>query len=346
MRKQILSKRRSWRCLLFVLTTIMVAPISLTWDVITGSSAIAADNEAPLNFSFTLEAPGQKVLVDDFRLHVDCRGEGETTVLFEAGLGGSSIEWIPVQELVAERARACIYDRAGYAWSDPSPFSSHAVELAREADLMLDRIGANGPLLLVGHSFGGFIVRELALRRETDMVGMVLVDASHEDQLSRLESLAGKSMMPRGTSFVVSPVQVPESLPEDLQRKVKAFSRMRKTYTALHSEMQYFRESAMQVRRDRTLVHFPVVVISRGLDLYPDDELGRKKTAIWKELQEDLATLSSDSTLIVASESGHHIHTEDPALVAAVINNILDAQVAAAAGKSDMPTDKIDDTGQ
>ena len=315
----------------------------LALAIVVGSQAMAAEKEEPLDFSFTQEAPGQKVPIDDFRLHVDCQGEGEATVLFEAGLGGSSMEWIPVQQLVAEHARACIYDRAGYAWSDPSPFPSHAVELSREADLLLDRIGATGPVLLVGHSFGGFIVRELALRREADMIGMVLVDASHEDQLSRLESLAGKTMMPRGTSFVVSPAQVPDSLPENLQRKIKAFSRMRKTYAALHSEMQYFRESAMQVRRDRTLVHYPVVVISRGLDLYPADELGRKKTAIWKELQADLATLSSNSTLMVATDSGHHIHTDNPALVAEVINDILAAQIQPETGTAIKPLDNADD---
>lgn len=298
-----------------------------------GSQATAAENEEPLSFSFTLEAPGQKVSIDDFRLHVDCHGEGDTTVLFEAGLGGSSMEWIPVQELIALRTRACIYDRAGYAWSDPSPFPSHVVELAREADLLLDRIGARGPLLLVGHSFGGFIVRELALRRAADMVGMVLVDASHEDQLTRLEPLVGTNIMPTGKSFVVSPVQVPESLPEELQRKIKAFSRMRKTYAALHSEMQYFRESSMQVSRNRTLVSYPVIVISRGLDLYSADELGRKKTAIWNELQADLTNLSSDSTLIVASDSGHHVHTDNPALVAAAIIDILDTQAQTDAGQ-------------
>lgn len=314
-------KQCSVRCLFSLLVLLITV----------GSQVIAAEGEEPLNFSFTLEPPGQKVSIDDFRLHVDCQGEGDTTVLFEAGLGGSAMEWIPVQQLIALQARACIYDRAGYAWSDPSPFPSHAVELAREADLLLDRIGAKGPLVLVGHSFGGFIVRELALRRATDMVGMVLVDASHEDQLSRLEPLVGKDIMPTGRSFVVSPVQVPESLPMELQRKIKAFSRMRKTYAALHSEMQFFRESAMQVSRNRTLVNYPVVVISRGLDLYSADELGRKKTAIWNELQADLTALSSDSTLIVASDSGHHVHTDNPALVAAAIIDILDAQAQAEA---------------
>lgn len=289
--------------------------------------AMAADDTAPLDFSFTQQAPGEKILIDGFRLHVTCVGEGEVTVLFEAGLGGSSMEWIPVQQLIAGKARACIYDRAGYAWSDPSPHPSHADELSREASIMLDKIGATGPILLVGHSFGGFVIRELALRRQNDVVGMVLVDASHEDQLIRLEKLSGKNMMPRGNSFVVSPVQIPDALPLDLQRKIQAFSRMRKTYAALHAEMQYFRESAEQVRRDRILSSYPVTVISRGLDLYPSDSLGQQKTAIWKELQSNLTGLSTQSRLIVAANSGHHVHTDNPELVAKAIEEILDARV-------------------
>ena len=285
---------------------------------------LAAQDDRPLDFSFTLDAPGEKVVIDEFRLHVNCQGSGDTTVLFEAGLGGSSLEWIPVQQRIARRTRACIYDRAGYAWSDPSPNRSDARSLAREADIMLHRVGANGPLLLVGHSFGGFVVRELAILRQSDMIGMVLVDASHEDQLVKLEKLVGRNMMPRGNSFVISPPTIPESLPNELQRKVKAFSQMRKTYAALHAEMQYFRESADQVRTDRAGVDYPIIVVSRGLDLYPSDKLGAEKTAIWEELQDDLLALSSRSERIIATHSGHHVHTDNPELIIRVINKILD----------------------
>lgn len=285
---------------------------------------LAAENDEPLSFAFIQDAPGERVVIDDFRLHVVCQGEGDTTVLFEAGLGGNSMEWIPVQNQVAQRARACIYDRAGYAWSDPSSHPAHAVALAHDADTLLEKINVIGPLVLVGHSFGGYVVRELAQLRSADMIGMVLVDASHEDQLTRLEKLDGKTMMPRSSNFVVSPSSVPESLPIELQRKIKAFSRMRKTYTALHSEMQYFRESASQVRRNRVVVDYPVTVISRGLDLYESDVMGVEKTAIWEELQQDLATLSSRSSRIVATHSGHHIHTDNPAIVVKAIFGILD----------------------
>ncbi|MBX2879292.1 MAG: alpha/beta hydrolase [Granulosicoccus sp.] len=285
----------------------------------------AESDDEDLSFAFTLDAPGEKILIDGFRLHVDCMGQGDTTVLFEAGLGGSSLEWKPVQQLIAGRARACTYDRAGYGWSDPSPFPRHARAMAREADLLLDKINADGPLILVGHSFGGFVVRQLAQRRVSNMVGMVLVDASHEDQLERLEAAGGKSMMPRGSNFYISPASVPESLPRDLQRKIQAFARMRKSYAALHAEMTYFRESADQVKQDRQLQEFPLVVISRGRDLYAQGDEGRQKTAIWKELQQDLGAISAQSTFVLAEGSGHHVHADDPQLVASVIESILDS---------------------
>ncbi|MFK7892106.1 MAG: alpha/beta fold hydrolase [Granulosicoccus sp.] len=286
-------------------------------------ASLAAD-DTTLNFSFTKNVPGEKVAIDQFRLHVDCQGSGSVTVLFEAGLGGNSMEWKPVQDVVAEHARACIYDRAGYAWSDPSPYPRDARTLAHEAHILLQQIGVEGPLILVGHSFGGFVVRELALIRRDDMLGMVLVDASHEDQLARLETLGGRSMMPRGTNFYVSPVEVPDSLPKELRRKIQAFGRMRKTYSALHAEMTYFRESASQVSQDREKVDYPLVVLSRGLDLYGNDDLGRRKTQIWDELQADLTAISTRSTLVRAEGSGHHVHTDDPALVASTIKTLID----------------------
>lgn len=298
------------------------------WSVtlfLASSHWVTAADEKPLSFAFTQNAPGQKIMIDGFRLHVDCVGSGDTTVLFEAGLGGSSIEWKPIQQSLSTRVRACLYDRAGYAWSDPAPFPRHARELARESDILLREIGANGPLILVAHSFGGFVVRELSHIRQKNMIGMVLVDASHEDQLHRLEKAAGKSMMPRDDSFVVSPIDVPDSLPDELKRKIQAFSRMRKTYAALHSEMTYFRESAEQVRRGRKTVDFPVIVIRRGLNLYSNDRLGLQKTAIWNDLQEDLVSLSTDSQLVVAEGSGHNIHTDQPELIVAQVIAILES---------------------
>src|ERR1044071_8339292 len=65
--------------------------------------------------------PGSFVQVGDHRLHLDCRGHGSPAVIFDSGLGSSSLDWVRVQPDVARVTRACVYDRAGYGWSDPGP---------------------------------------------------------------------------------------------------------------------------------------------------------------------------------------------------------------------------------
>jgi len=285
-------------------------------------SVLAADDK-PLSFDFTRSMPGQWVQLEHFRLHVDCQGSGPVSVLFEPGLGGSAFEWQPIQQALSSTARVCVYDRAGYGWSDPSPHPRFADQLASEADQMLTALNINGPLILVGHSFGGFVTRLLAKRRADDMLGLVLLDSSHEDQLATLEQLDGKSRMPRDSSFVVSQVDIPQALPRDIQRKIAAFGRMRKTYAALHAEMSYFRRSADQVRAARRVFDFPVVVVQRGRDLYANTQQGNSKTAIWQTLQEDMVSLSSVGRMVTAADSGHHIHADQPQLIISIIEQLI-----------------------
>ncbi len=283
----------------------------------------AADNE-PLDFGFIKNPPGTLVAFEHHRLHADCQGQGEITVLFEAGLGGSAMEWIPVRDKISTRTRTCIYDRAGYAWSDPSPYPRVARQLALEASAMLKKLALNKSLILVGHSFGGLVIRELAALPDISVKAMVLVDASHEDQFDRLQIAGGKAMMPTGQHFVLAASDVPDNLPVEIKRKVKALSRMRKTYSATHAEMSLFRESARQIRRIRTKVDYPVTVVSRGRDLYADTQADTNRNTIWQQLQSDLVTLSSDGRFVRADKSGHHVHVDDPALIVRIIEGLLD----------------------
>jgi len=267
---------------------------------------------------------GRLVQFKHHRLHVHCIGSGDTTVLFEPGLGGSALEWVPIQEAISQRARACIYDRAGYAWSDPSPFPRNARYLAREARKLLQELELTESLVLVGHSYGGIIVRELAQQMGSSVAALVLIDSSHEDQFSRLEASGGKSIMPTGTNFVISPIEAPENLPNDIKRKIKAFSRMRKTYSATHAEMAEFRRSATQLKSARTTVDYPVTVVSRGLNLFTDTDSSVDRDAVWQELQNDLVSLSSDGRFVKAHTSGHHVHSDDPALIVGILDGLID----------------------
>ena len=114
-------------------------------------------------------------------MHVKCDGAGAPTVVFDAALGGSSISWAWVQPEIARTNRTCVYDRAGYGWSDAGPFPRTAGQMVDELRTLLDRSGVRPPYLLVGHSFGGLIMRIFAARYRSDVVGLVLVDPAHPE---------------------------------------------------------------------------------------------------------------------------------------------------------------------
>ena len=287
---------------------------------------LAATEEEPLDFSFIKSPPGKFIQLESHRLHVTCVGEGPVTVLFEPGLGGSAFEWHLIQQQIAEQAVACVYDRAGYGWSDPSPFTGNVRQLASEANQMLDQVSDSKKLILVGHSFGGFVVRMLAKYRQQQVIGMVLVDASHEDQLERMETPGKTKILPSGNTFVINRTNIPDNLPKETGRKVAAFLRMRKSYVATEREMRSFRESVNQVKLLDDNYSFPLTVIHRGLNPMSIEKDGEERHRIWGELQQALARLSSDGEVIVAQQSGHHVHIDEPKLVIDAIINMLNKE--------------------
>lgn len=129
--------------------------------------------------------PGRLVDVGGFRLHINCSGEGTPTVVLDAALGGSSISWTLVQPSIARLTRVCSYDRAGFGWSDPGPFPRNAGRIADELRTLLARDDVRPPFVLVGHSFGGFVMRIFATRYRADVAGLVLVDPAHPEDWVR-----------------------------------------------------------------------------------------------------------------------------------------------------------------
>jgi pimeloyl-ACP methyl ester carboxylesterase len=129
--------------------------------------------------------PGRLVDVGGFRLHLNCSGRGTPAVVLDAALGGSSISWTLVQPEIAGLTRVCSYDRAGFGWSDPGPMPRTAGRIADELRTLLDRGGVAPPFLLVGHSFGGLVMRIFARRYRAEVAGLVLVDPAHPEDWVR-----------------------------------------------------------------------------------------------------------------------------------------------------------------
>ena len=262
--------------------------------------------------------PGRLVDVGGHRLHLWCIGAGTPAVILDAGLGGSSPEWGFVQPDIGRFTRVCSYDRAGMGYSDPGPSPRTARRNANELAELLDRSGIGEPVVLVGASSGGFNVRVFASDHSKHVAGLVLVDASHEDQVHEVPRLA-RFVPLLSTLGVLRLLGVSFGLPvESLAPSARQFARATRFraagYKAAADEIMHIRESASQVRSSRRKLTVPVVVVTgaRGAD------------TTWRQLQRDQVSLSDSGCQIVAQQSGHVVSIDQPEVVVDAIRRAVE----------------------
>jgi pimeloyl-ACP methyl ester carboxylesterase len=118
---------------------------------------------------------GKMVETGGPRLHLHVSGAGNPTVILEAGIAATSVSWQLVQPPVAAFTRVMSYDRAGLGWSDLGPQRTLR-EIVDELRRALAAGAWLGPYVLVGHSFGGLVVRAYAAWHPEEVAGLVLVD--------------------------------------------------------------------------------------------------------------------------------------------------------------------------
>ena len=282
-------------------------------------------------------APGQRVDVGGYRLHVHCVGEGNPTVVLDAGLGGFSLDWSLVQPELAATTRVCAYDRAGYGWSDPSPHARTPSQIADELHTLLVNAGIQGPYVLVGHSAAGKHVRLFASRYPQAVVGMVLVDARHEsvDTNRSPEALAGEHTQQRRFQRTISAAARiglvrafwaaawPQVFPatQNLSTETRAEigvlqARSGQVKTVLKEDALLTHDNA-QLSSATSLGDVPLMVLAAGQNVEHDP--------LWLPAQQQLAGLSSNAKLIVVEGSSHYIHWDQPMLVAGAIRQVVEA---------------------
>lgn len=123
--------------------------------------------------------PGCVVDLDACKLHLNRQGSGLPVVVLEAGIAATSISWSPVQARLAQYSTVCSYDRAGLGWSERRRNRSCPCTLEQmvgELEALLRKGGLVAPFVLVGHSFGGLLVRAFAHAHPEQVAGLVLVD--------------------------------------------------------------------------------------------------------------------------------------------------------------------------
>jgi pimeloyl-ACP methyl ester carboxylesterase len=287
---------------------------------------------------------GHLVQTGAIRMNIDCSGQGSPTVILESGSGGPSVDWLMVQPEVAKFARVCSYDRAGYGWSDSGPEPRSSLRIARELKELLQAAGEKGPYVLVGHSMGGYDVRVYTGQYANDVAGIVLVDASHEDQDVRApESIRKWSQDDRkhsswkklkyfiqlhlGWARLTADGDAPAFWPKAFRQEEEFLTLPTKHQFAVIDEDQVFSTlSAAQVRGAGNLGDRPLIVLTatRQDDIAPEipPKDAEAEEDLWvHQLQPALARLSTHGKQVVV-DSSHEMPTEHPEVVISAIHEV------------------------
>ena len=237
--------------------------------------------------------------VGGHKLYYSCKGQGSPTVLMDAGLGESSGTWSRVQPEIARFARVCVYDRANTGKSDRGPTPRTAMNIARELSKLLEVAKIPGPYIVVGHSQGGLNMLMFAELYKSEIAGIVSVDGAPPDIGTRYQA-------------VLTPAQ--------FEQYKTLLSQNREGLT--YNDLQV---SGEQVLAGGPLPDVPFIILRHGKDTeQPQGWPVAALEQVWREAQEALSKRAPQGKVVVAQNSGHFIHVEQPQLVVDTIREVAE----------------------
>jgi pimeloyl-ACP methyl ester carboxylesterase len=296
------------------------------------------------------------------KIHLVCMGQGSPTVVFTSGLGNWSETWRRVQPAVAQKTRACAWDRAGYGFSSPSPEPQDVGHTTSDLEKALKAAGVAGPFVLVGHSLGGYESLLFADRHPRDVLGMVLVDPSFPDQdaviartypvaakfFDRLHDADTQLLKSCGEKLRSGALRAGDKAMADcLDDEEATFSpqliaNLRKMeadparfLTESSTMEQFTTDSRLVVNPHRAYGSMPLIVLTalKTQGLPPEAQVSPEETAAyadfqantWRKAHDDIASLSTRGQNRLVPDSSHYIHLIRPQLVIDAIAEVVDA---------------------
>ncbi len=303
--------------------------------VILAFAGFAFERWSELRDARVLMPDGETVDIGGRRLHIYCTGQSGPTAILEAGGGTPSLVSRALQAKHAQFARVCSYDRVGLGWSDPATGPRSFEEEAQDLAALLKNADIRPPYILVAESYGGLVARTFIRQRPEAVSGLVLIDAAEEQHaFGKLLVLRSQSQQAWGARWLaelgvmrllVSSSPTLGLIPSPDRIRLAKLMSPPSHWKAVRQELQAY-ELTPEAQRVAggfgSLGELPLVVIRHGRPFLGAQAVIEEG---WTEAQTRLASLSTDSRLIVAEKSGHAISLEQPDIVIEAVRWIAEA---------------------
>lgn len=245
-----------------------------------------------------------------YQVQVASGGSGRYTVIHESGFGTDLRAWRKVAPELAKVARVFVYSRAGHGGSEPRPEPRTIEQNTAELEQVIAAAKLAPPFILVGHSYGGLLVRAFAARHPEQVAGMVLVDPADERFNPALRKLDAARAAEDDRQFAAM-------VPPRFQPELKLLQPILDSGALplagkLPNVPTVVLTSARQAEKPMFFLESPQAV------------------AIKQALHASFLEQFSDGVQVVTSKSGHNIQVEEPELVIAAVNEVIAKAIAAA----------------
>jgi pimeloyl-ACP methyl ester carboxylesterase len=286
-----------------------------------------------------LQQVGHSVDIGGRTLNLHCTGAGRPTVVFASGRTAPGYVWTPTQRGVSAFTRACWYDRADLGWSDAGPDPAWGDAAARDLHQLVQRARLDGPLVLVGHSFGGHIIRLYHHAYAGEVAGMVFVDAALEDA-GTIRGMPHRERPPipraviGGLSVVLGRLGMMRFLASDPGPPPKRWTaaewdvlaRLRRQRNVLLADAKVGPGRATDdlVRTAGGLEDMPLIVLTQG-DASSPSAASPGVLGGWVDLQRRFAARSRRGRQVLVTNSGHGMPEEAPDAVIGAVREIVAA---------------------
>ena len=285
------------------LSAVKLAVLGLAVVMLGTAPAIAAEQSPQ-----TPEAFEKLVNVGEYNLNFRIIPGKGPAILLESGGGMDSTEWAALAPLLARETGAAViaYDRAGFGKSD-LPETKYDLHEDTEALWRgLQQLGLDQNLILLGHSYGGFLIRFEAGEHPGSVKGLVFVDPFTVEFVEAvgIEACNNHPMMGK--------LPFDASNPEKLTKYQRAAVRM---VGAPNSNLE---EKCAAIRKTVLPQGLPVRVITSGTNW-----LSPEYQKLWRESHERLTASIEGAKLLVAERSGHMIPFIQPDLVVSVVKEVV-----------------------
>jgi pimeloyl-ACP methyl ester carboxylesterase len=223
------------------------------------------------------------------------------------------------------------------------PAPRDADHIATELHALRANAGETGPYVLVAHSLGGVAARVYAAHHSADIAGVVLVEATHPDVLTRLRAelaagftppawqlslfgILGRVGVARGINLLVPDLR---DLPLAQRTTVTALNVSTRSLDTIAAELGAIAPSLAQANAARDLGTTPLLVLSAEATYVNNPQA----QGVWEALQQDLTTLSSNSVHQTVPNTTHESLVYSQAGARTTTAAILRVVVAARSGR-------------